>query len=185
MDSVAKGGAQALYGIKPDLTCFSKIIGGGFPAGAFGGRAEIMNHLAPLGQVYQAGTLSGNPVAMRAGLAVLEALDKKGFYEELERKTALLIAPLQRCIQERGIKACIQQSGSMFTLFFGRQKVRSMEEAETIDTQKFKQFFLFLFDRGIYIPPSPYEAWFISSAHTEENLKRTREACLEFFDSFC
>lgn len=180
---VAKGGAQALYQIIPDLTCFSKIIGGGFPAGAFGGRAEIMNHLAPLGQVYQAGTLSGNPVAMRAGLTALTQVQADGFYEDLERKTKLITEPLIAIIRDKDLNMCVQEAGSMFTLFFGLKKVRSMEEAENIDSPLFKKFFLFMLEKGIYIPPSPQEAWFVSSAHSDEDLIRTREACLEFIEA--
>ena len=177
---VAKGGAQALYGIRPDLTCLSKIIGGGFPAGAFGGREEIMNLVAPLGQVYQAGTLSGNPVAMAAGVKTLELLEKPGFYEELERKTNLLTAPLRRFIEEKGLHACVQQAGSMFTIFFGSKQVTSMEDAEKLNKGQFKAFFCHLFERGIYMPPLQIEAAFVSSAHSDEQLIRAREVCLEF-----
>lgn len=175
---VAKGGAQALYGITPDLSCFSKILGGGFPIGAFGGRKEIMNCLAPLGEVYQAGTLSGNPVAMAAGLKALELLDKPGFYEILEAKCRLLVDPIDRLIKEKGINACIQRAGAMFTLFFGTKRVASLEDAT--DKEKFRQMFRYLFERGILAPPSAQEAWFISLAHTEEHLVKTRDIISEF-----
>lgn len=173
-------GAQGHYQIDPDLTCFGKIIGGGFPCAAFGGKQRIMDHLAPLGCVYHAGTLSGNPVAMCAGLATLKELEKPNFYEELKRKTDLLTKPIVQAIEEYQIDASLQQIGSTFTIFFGCKKVQSSEDLKTIDLEKFKRFFVFLFDQGIYIPPSPYEAWFTSSEHTDEHLKKTKEAILSF-----
>jgi len=173
-------GAQGYYGVKPDLTCFGKIIGGGFPAAAFGGRNEIMDYLAPLGPVYQAGTLSGNPIAMEAGLQALLLLQQKGFYEELLKKTERLINPIWEAIKRKNAPMCIQQVGSMFTIFFGRREVRNMEEAKQLDQEAFARFFRYLFDQGIYIPPSPHEAWFVSSAHQDGNLDRTRDAILAF-----
>lgn len=164
-------GVQGLYGIQPDLTCLAKIIGGGFPAAAFGGRREIMDKLAPLGDVYQAGTLSGNPVAMRAGLAVLDQLERPDFYKELERKTRAFIAPIAELIKKKGIRAHLAQEGSMFCLFFGVESVRSRDDLKGLDHALFKRFFTFLFEKGIYLSPSPYETCFISSAHTEEHLK--------------
>ena len=178
-------GAQSLYGIKPDLTCLGKIIGGGFPAAAFGGSHEIMNLLAPLGPVYQAGTLSGNPVAMCAGLATLEELLAPQFYEELERKTRLLTDPIEECIKEHGIKAVLNRVGSMFTLFFGPTQVTESSDLNNLDAARFKAFFHYLFNRGIYIPPAMYEASFISSAHTEEHLLYTRDVILEFLRNPC
>lgn len=180
---VSKHGAQALYGITPDLTCLSKIIGGGFPAGAFGGKKEIMNHLAPLGQVYQGGTLSGNPVAMAAGLKTLELLDEEGFYEELERKTNLFTLPLKKMIEKKNLNLCLQQVGSMFTLFFGRKEVNCVEDTVSLDKEQFKQFFCYLFERGFYIPPLQVEAWFVSMAHTDDHLIQARETALEFLAS--
>jgi len=178
---VALGGAQALYQIIPDLTCFAKIIGGGFPAAAFGGKKEIMDCLAPLGKVYQAGTLSGNPVAMEAGLKALQMLEQEGFYEELERKTNMITQPVKELLHTRNIQACIQQVGSMFTLFFGRRSVTSMEEAHKLDIGAFADFFHYLFSRGVYIPPSQYEAWFVSMAHEEHHLIKTRDLILKYF----
>jgi glutamate-1-semialdehyde 2,1-aminomutase len=175
--------AQGLYGIQPDLTCLGKIIGGGFPAAAFGGSSEIMHHLAPMGNVYQAGTLSGNPVAMSAGLETLLEVEKPDFYSELEAKTNLITLPLQEALSRKKINACVQQAGSLFTLFFGLQKVTSKEDLSALDENLYKQFFCHLFERGIYIAPSPYEACFISSAHTTQNLERTRDAMLEFIDA--
>lgn len=177
---VAKGGAQALYGIRPDLTCLGKIVGGGLPAAAFGGKRKIMEFLAPLGPVYQAGTLSGNPLAMRAGLKALELLDTPGFYEELKRKTDILLRPLQELIARRNISASIQAVGSMFTLFFGRHFVENVGEAKKCDDEKFALFFRYMFERGVYIPPLQQEASFISTAHSEEELERTRDLIAEF-----
>jgi glutamate-1-semialdehyde 2,1-aminomutase len=174
---VSLKGAQDLYGIAPDLSCYGKIIGGGFPAAAFGGKGEIMDHLAPLGQVFQAGTLSGNPIAMQAGLQTLVELEKEGFYEALEAKTQSFLVPIEQAMHEMG---CIQRQGSMFTLFFGPRKVSSREDLNALDHELFRHMFHFLFHEGIYIPPSPYEAWFISRAHTEENLQRAQKLILQF-----
>lgn len=177
---VALGGAQGLYGIKPDLTCLGKVIGGGFPAAAFGGRKDVMELLAPLGPVYQAGTLSGNPVAMEAGLATLQLLERPGFYEELERKTSLLVHPVQEFLRENAIEACLQRVGSMFTLFFGRRSIENMEEASQLDRERFADFFRYMLSHGIYIPPAQQEAWFVSAAHSNEELSMTRDLILSF-----
>lgn len=176
-------GAQKLYGIKPDLTCFGKIIGGGFPAAAFGGRQEIMDCLAPMGSVYQAGTLSGNPLAMEAGLQNLHLLDRPGFYEELERKTDLLLNPIQDKIKEKKWNMCIQRVGSMFTPFFGKKQVRNAQEALQVDGLLYAQMFRELFNQGIYPPPSPHESWFVSDAHTDAHLIQTRETILTFLEN--
>lgn len=181
---VALGGAQELFGIKPDLTCFGKIIGGGFPAAAFGGRKDIMNCLAPLGHVYQAGTLSGNPVAMVAGLEALKLLQVPDFYAELQKKADIITRPVAEEIKKKNINACIQQQGSMFTLFFGKREVNNLEDAQTLDMERFAQFFRFLFNQGIYIPPSQHEAWFISSAHQTSSLEKTRDAILNYIKIF-
>lgn len=178
---VALGGAQALYGITPDLTCLGKILGGGFPAAAFGGRREIMDRLAPIGTVYQAGTLSGNPVAMAAGLQSLRMLEVDGFYEELERKANMITLPVKELFKKKNIQACVQQVGSMFTIFFGRNHVASIEEGRTLDLTEFAKFFRYLFMNGVYIPPAQYEAWFVSSAHTDEHLEKTRDLILAYF----
>lgn len=173
-------GAQALYDVVPDLTCYGKIIGGGFPAAAFGGRKIIMDFLAPLGPVYQAGTLSGNPVAMEAGLQALNLLEKAGFYKELQRKTDLLTEPIQDYLQKRNYPACLQQRGSMFTLFFGKKSVKNMEEANLIDRDKFKKFYQVLLREGILIPPSPFESLFVSQAHTDNHLEKTSQVIINF-----
>jgi glutamate-1-semialdehyde 2,1-aminomutase len=180
---VALKGAQDYYQVKPDLTCFGKIMGGGFPAAAFGGRQDIMDYLAPIGSVYQAGTLSGNPIAMEAGLQALRLLKNPNFYEELQQKTDLFLNPIQEAITKNELLACVQRVGSMFTIFFGKKEVRNMEEAKQIDAEMFARFFRYLFEKGVYIPPSAHEAWFISSVHKEENLIYTREAILEFLRS--
>lgn len=176
-------GAQSIYSAIPDLTCFAKIIGGGFPAAAFGGRKEIMDILAPLGAVYQAGTLSGNPVAMAAGLEALIMTEEKGFYEELERKSRKISDPVERLIDKEGLSASMQRVGSMMTLFLGRKCVASMEDALETDQDLFKRFFLHMLSEGILIPPSPFESWFISSAHTDAHLLRTRDAIVSFVSS--
>ncbi len=168
-------GAQGLYGVRPDLSCYSKILGGGFPIGAVGGRREILDQLAPLGQVYQAGTLSGNPVAAAAALATLEELVKPGFYEGLEAKTRFLVEPLQKA----GL--CVQQVGSMFTIFFGVERVRTRADLDRLDKERYAALFRYLFERGVYLPPHSNEAAFVSSAHTEEHLAQTRDLILEYY----
>lgn len=175
-------GAQEYYKTEADLVCFGKIIGGGFPAAAFGGRKEMMDYLAPLGPVYQAGTLSGNPLAMEAGSQAIRLLKKPGFYEALQRKTELLVQPIREMIQRKRINACIQQVGSMFTLFFGKKEVRNMEDAKKIDMETFARFFRYMFEQGIYIPPSAHEAWFVSQVHQEAHLIKTKDAVLNFLD---
>jgi glutamate-1-semialdehyde 2,1-aminomutase len=175
-------GAQGLYEIDPDLTCLGKIIGGGFPAAAFGGKKEIMDALAPLGAVYQAGTLSGNPVAMCAGLETLRHVEQNGFYADLEEKTIEFLAPLRQAIHAKNLPVAIQSAGSMFTLFFGPAKIESKADLKSLDVELFKRFFQYLFQRGIYISPSAYEAHFLSSSHTDEHLRQTQRAILDFFD---
>lgn len=173
---VALRGAQGLFGIEPDLTCFGKVIGGGFPVAAVGGKAKIMDCLAPLGQVYQAGTLSGNPVAMRAGLETLRLIEAPGFYDRLLEKTNRFLAPIREAIVRKRAAACVQQVGSMFTLFLGTDRIRCKEDLKKLDEPRFSKFFRTLFQEGIYIPPSSNEAWFISSAHTDEHLDQAGAA---------
>lgn len=173
-------GAQELYNVQADLVCFGKIIGGGFPAAAFGGKKEIMDFLAPLGPVYQAGTLSGNPVAMAAGLRTLDLIEAPGFYSQLADKCDSIVKPIRQVIQTLGINACIQQAGSMFTLFFGQTEVRNMEEATNCDRDTFARFFRFMFANGVYIPPLQLEPWFVSAAHTEENLAKATKLVIQF-----
>jgi glutamate-1-semialdehyde 2,1-aminomutase len=169
---VAFGGAQQLFGIRPDLTTLGKVIGGGLPVGAFGGRKDIMSKLAPAGPVYQAGTLSGNPLAVAAGLAMVRHLKAHPeIYERLEANTAALCASVPE-----GVIA--NRVGSMFTWFFTSGPVTDYESAQHSDTQRFARFFHAMLDRGIYLPPSQFEAAFVSAAHTEEDIRRTiRAAC--------
>lgn len=173
------GGAQTLYEIEPDLSCFGKIVGGGFPAAAFGGRAEIMDYLAPNGPVYQAGTLSGNPVAMEAGSQAVLLCMQREFYETLEQRTNLITEPLREVIEKKGLDLCLHQVGSMFTLFFGVREVKNLDDAKKCDLEQFNRFFQTLFQKGIYIAPSQFEANFVSSAHSVENLIYTRDCILE------
>ncbi len=168
---VGLNGAQGVYGIQPDLTCLGKVIGGGLPAAAFGGKEEIMNLIAPSGQVYQAGALSGNPLAMCVGLEVLQTIEKRGFFESLNQTLEVFLAPIRKRVKEKHLPIAIQSAGSMFTFFFGLQKVESKEDLAQMDQEGFKRFFRYLFQRGVYLSPSAYEAHFLSSAHTEEHLQ--------------
>ena len=174
---VAYGGAQELYGVKADLTCLGKIIGGGLPVGAYGGKRAVMEKVAPLGGVYQAGTLSGNPLAVTAGIQTLDLLKSKRVYQDLESKTSYLTEAITKCATERGIPLTINQTTGMFTLFFTRGPVRNYQTAKMSDTKQFAQFFIQMMENGIYLPPSQFEAWFVSLAHTQKDLDRTIEAC--------
>jgi len=174
---VAYGGAQELYGIKADLTCLGKIIGGGLPVGAYGGKEKIMERVAPLGGVYQAGTLSGNPLAMTAGIETLGLLKSKKIYQALEEKTSYLTENISRIAEEKGIPLSINHTQGMFTLFFTREPVRDYRTAKMSDTRRFAQFFIEMMEQGIYLPPSQFEACFISLAHTQKDLDKTIEAC--------
>ena len=175
---VAYGGAQELYGIKPDLTTFGKIIGGGLPVGAYGGPAEIMNLVAPLGPMYQAGTLSGNPLAMAAGIATLKHLrDKKAeIYAKLDALSAKLVEGVSQCAKDAGVPLTANRVGSMFTWFFHPGPVTDWASASKSDTAAFGRFFRAMLEAGIYLPPSQYEAAFLSAAHSEEDVTRTIEA---------
>jgi len=178
---VALGGAQALYGITPDLTTFGKIIGGGMPVGAYGGRREIMEKIAPSGPVYQAGTLSGNPIAMAAGLAMLEVIQAPGFYEELERKTNLLTDGLVAVARDASVPFSVNRVCGMFGLFFTAEKVETFTQATACDTAAFNRFFHAMLDRGVYLAPSAFEAGFLSTAHSEQDIADTIEAAREAF----
>lgn len=178
---VALKGAQSLYNVCPDLTCFGKVVGGGFPVAAFGGRSEIMDYLAPDGPVYQAGTLSGNPVAMEAGFQTLQMLENDHNYEELQKKTDILTEPVRELIKKHDLPACIQQVGSMFTLFFGAKSIENQETAKKLNSACFAEFFRYMYSHKVYIPPSQFEAWFVSLAHEEKNLKKTRDLIIDFF----
>jgi len=175
---LARGGFQELCGIVPDMTTLGKIIGGGLPVGAYGGRREIMECVAPSGPVYQAGTLSGNPVAMAAGLATLDALDETS-YQQLEARGAQLEAGLREALESAGITAQLQRVGSMWTLFFNSKPVTDYASAKTSDTTAFARFFHAMLERGVYLPPSQFEAAFISLAHSEDDIATTVEAAQE------
>jgi glutamate-1-semialdehyde 2,1-aminomutase len=171
---LALGGAQQLFGVKPDLTTLGKIIGGGLPVGAYGGRADIMNMVAPLGPVYQAGTLSGNPLAMAAGLAMLRELKKKpGIYSQLEQRTACLVDSVLASAKAKNVPLYANRVGSMFTWFFQPGPVSEWDTASKSDTQAFARFHRGMLESGVYLPPSQYEALFVGAAHTEEDIKKT------------
>lgn len=177
---VALGGAQAHYGITPDLTTLGKIIGAGLPVGAFGGKREIMNCIAPLGGVYQAGTLSGNPLAMRAGIAMLKLISADGFYAQLSTKLSLLLNGLKAIADDIGIPLQVQQAGGMFGIYFTDSKDLSSYEAMTnCDVAAFREFFHGMLKRGVYLAPSAFEAGFISSSHTQADLEETLAAAQE------
>jgi glutamate-1-semialdehyde 2,1-aminomutase len=180
---VAYGGAQTLYGIRPDLTTLGKIIGGGLPVGAVAGPRELMENLAPEGPVYQAGTLSGNPAAMAAGLATLEALREEGFYEALEARSAQLQDGLRSAIADAGLagKVCINRVGSMLSCFFTRGPVTDYASSATNDQNAFRAFFHALLEGGVYVPPSSFEAWFVSSAHSKTDIDRTTRIAADAF----
>ena len=174
--------AQGLYSIDPDLTCLGKILGGGFPAAAVGGKAKILDALAPLGGVYQAGTLSGNPVAMRGGWETLCQIEERGFYERLQTKTERLTLPLREALLRTGTAACLQDKGSMFNLVFGPKQIRYKEDLKSLDEETFIRFFRYLFERGIYISPSSHEAWFMSSAHLDGDVDYAVQCMVEFLE---
>jgi glutamate-1-semialdehyde 2,1-aminomutase len=174
---VAYGGAQELYRIRADLTCLGKIIGGGLPVGAYGGKEKIMETVSPLGGVYQAGTLSGNPLAMTAGIETLELLKSKKIYQDLERKTSYLTENISISAEEKGIPLSINYTKGMFTLFFAEGPVRDYRTAKMSDTSRFAKFFIEMMEQGIYLPPSQFEACFISLAHTQKDLDKTIQAC--------
>jgi glutamate-1-semialdehyde 2,1-aminomutase len=170
---LAPGGAQERYGVRPDLTTLGKIIGGGLPVGAYGGRAEIMDRVAPEGDVYQAGTLSGNPLAMRAGIAMLRGLRAPGFYDRLEAISDRLARGLREAAEKAGIPARVARVGSLLTLFFTAREPVDWATASTTDTRLYAAFFRGMLERGVYLPPSQFEALFLSSAHTEAHVDRT------------
>lgn len=178
---VAFGGAQQLYNIKPDLTCLGKIIGGGMPVGCYGGRREIMEKIAPIGPIYQAGTLSGNPVAMTAGIETLKLLQRPGVYKALEKTSAELEKGLRAAAEEAGIPVTINRVGSMFTAFFTDRKVTDFASAKTSDTDRFGRFFRLMLGLGVNLAPSQFEAAFLSLAHTKADVSKTIEAARKAF----
>jgi glutamate-1-semialdehyde 2,1-aminomutase len=178
---VAPGGAQELYGIVPDLTCLGKIVGGGLPAAAYGGRAEVMDTVAPVGPVYQAGTLSGNPLAMAAGIVALDQLADPAVYTRLEALSSRLEAGLRAAAAKAGVTVTINRVGSMITVFFCAGPVTSYDTAKKSDVKAFGRFFHAMLDRGVYLPPAQFEAAFVSLAHTEEDIDVTCEAAAAAF----
>ncbi len=181
---VALGGAQAHYGIQPDLTTLGKVIGGGLPVGAFGGRADIMSRLAPEGPVYQAGTLSGNPVSLAAGMATLREISQTGFFEALSAKTAMLAQGLTERAKRAGVPLATQHVGGMFGIFFTREtKITSFAQVMACDVERFKKFFHGMLREGVYLAPSAFEAGFVSAAHTESDIDETLDKAEKVFKS--
>jgi glutamate-1-semialdehyde 2,1-aminomutase len=178
---VAPGGAQELYGVLPDLTCLGKIIGGGLPVGAYGGKQEIMLHMAPEGDIYQAGTLSGNPLAMAAGIAALTLLRQEGLYQRLEKMGKTLFSGLETLAVNEGVPVTVNRIGSMGSLFFTDTPVSDFRTASTSDAGRFKRYYRAMREQGIYLAPSPFEACFVSAAHTEEMIDKTLNAAENAF----
>jgi glutamate-1-semialdehyde 2,1-aminomutase len=177
---VALGGAQAVYGVRPDLTTLGKVIGGGMPVGAFGGRADVMQHIAPVGPVYQAGTLSGNPVAMAAGLTTLERISEPGFFDRLGERTAALVRGMGEAARAAGVPFSTHQIGGMFGCFFTDvAPVTRFEQVVACDAERFRRFFHGMLERGVYLAPSSYEAGFVSAAHSDEDIAATVAAAGE------
>jgi glutamate-1-semialdehyde 2,1-aminomutase len=179
---VSLGGAQSFYNIKPDLTTLGKVIGGGMPVGALGGKREIMEHIAPLGPVYQAGTLSGNPVAMAAGLATLKIIEQPGFYEALSKKTETLVKGLEERAAKTNIPLTTNQAGAMFGFFFTAEKnISTFEQVSACDAERFKKFYHGMLQQGVYLAPSSYETGFVSSAHSDEDITKTLDVAEKVF----
>jgi len=177
---VSRGGAQAHYGIRPDLTCLGKVLGGGLPVAAYGGRRDLMQQVAPVGPVYQAGTLSGNPLAMAAGLATLDILDDDCF-ADLERLGSRLEAGLREAARQAGVAIRLYRAGSMFGLYFADHEIVNYEAAQRADREAFKRYFWAMLERGVYLAPSPFEAGFLSTAHTVDDIEKTIVAAREAF----
>lgn len=180
---VAFGGAQALYGITPDLTCLAKVIGGGLPVGAYGGKREYMEQIAPQGPVYQAGTLSGNPLAMAAGIATLNELNKPGFYEALDKTAGALADGLREVAARAGIPVQVDREGSMLGIYFANRPVHNFDDAKTSDLERFTAYYKGMLERGIYLAPSQFEAAFVSAAHTKADIEATLSAAAEVFQT--
>ncbi|MCP4614692.1 MAG: glutamate-1-semialdehyde 2,1-aminomutase [Planctomycetes bacterium] len=178
---VALGGTQQLFGIKADMTCLGKIIGGGLPVGAFGGRADIMDMLAPVGPVYQAGTLSGNPLATAAAIATIDILSQKGTYEKLESSAAMLEVGLADAAKEAGVSVTLNRVGSIMSCFFTDKKIQNFTDVQSTDIKRFKKFFSSMLEQGIYLAPSAYEAMFVSLAHSSSDIEKTIEAAKNSF----
>jgi glutamate-1-semialdehyde 2,1-aminomutase len=179
---VAYGGAQSLYGIDPDITCLGKIIGGGLPVGAYGGKREIMEHIAPQGPVYQAGTLSGNPLAMAAGTATLTQLKDPGFYDTMDEKAGRLAAGFEKAAENAGIDVAVDKVGSMIGLFFTDRRIVNFDDAKKCDLKMFSAYYNGMLKEGIYLAPSQFEALFVSSAHDIEHIDETIRAAEKVMD---
>jgi len=179
---VGLGGAQSYYNIEPDITCLGKIIGGGLPVGAYGGKKDIMKMLSPDGPIYQAGTLSGNPLAVSAGLTTIRILKRENPYKKLENLTGYLVEGLNDILRRKGIASRVLHHSSMLTLFFTDLPIKNLNDVRNSDTKRFKKFFSEMIKNGIYIPPSQFEAWFLSTSHTEEDIERTLKACKKAID---
>jgi glutamate-1-semialdehyde 2,1-aminomutase len=173
---VAAGGAQLHYGVKPDLTTLGKIVGGGLPAAAYGGSRDLMSHVAPAGDVYQAGTLSGNPLAMAAGLETLRQLAREGVYESLQKRTETLVEGLRQCAREASVEFTASSLGGMFGFFFHPGPIRNFQEAKKADSERFRAFFSSMLNAGVYLAPSPFEAGFVSLAHRKADIEQTLDA---------
>ncbi|MDX1693829.1 MAG: glutamate-1-semialdehyde 2,1-aminomutase, partial [Ketobacteraceae bacterium] len=181
---VALGGAQSVYGVTPDLTTLGKVIGGGMPVGAFGGKQEIMDHISPVGPVYQAGTLSGNPVAMAAGLAMLNAITVDGFYEALDQKASQLMAGFKERARSAGVPLATNQVGGMFGFFFTEEEhISRFSQVSQCDMARFRKFYHLMLDAGVYLAPSAFEAGFVSAAHDDEAIEKTLSAAEKAFQS--
>jgi glutamate-1-semialdehyde 2,1-aminomutase len=170
---VARGGAQSIYGVKPDLTCLGKVVGGGLPVGVYGGRADVMACISPLGPVYQAGTLSGNPLATAAGLKTLEVFERPGTFERAEASAQALADGLTRLAKECGVDAVVERVGTMLTLFFSPVLPKNFDQVKACDHERFGRFHRAMLDGGIYLPPSGYESWFVSAAHGQAEIDST------------
>ncbi|MBW3567838.1 MAG: aminotransferase class III-fold pyridoxal phosphate-dependent enzyme, partial [Proteobacteria bacterium] len=181
---VSRGGAQERYGVRPDITTLGKVIGGGMPVGAFGGSREVMSHIAPLGPVYQAGTLSGNPVAMAAGIAMLDIVSEPGFHDRLQGLTEQLCGGIADAAKRANVPLAVNQVCGMFGLFFtDKKKVTSFKDVMACDTERFKRFFHGMLEHGIYLAPSAFEAGFVSTAHSEDDIAGTVAAAYSVFKS--
>ena len=182
---VALGGVQSICGVKPDLTCLGKVIGGGLPVGAYGGSRQLMDNIAPVGPIYQAGTLSGNPLAMAAGIEMIKLLSGQSVYDELERKSEKLCAGYESNVKKLGIKAQFTRVGSMFSMFFTDQNIIDFESVKSSDTNFFRSYFTSLLEEGVYIAPSQFEAGFMSAVHTDEEIEQTIEANYKALQKAC
>ena len=182
---VALGGVQSICGVKPDLTCLGKVIGGGLPVGAYGGSRQLMDNIAPVGPIYQAGTLSGNPLAMTAGIEMIKLLSGQSVYDELERKSERLCAGYESNVKKLGIKAQFTRVGSMFSMFFTDQNIIDFESVKSSDTNFFRSYFTSLLEEGVYIAPSQFEAGFMSAVHTDEEIEQTIEANYKALQKAC